>query len=84
MVKHVAPLKWPKDDKVYEIDGVPTVEGLVLMKLARRTANGIQVSNQGHRLMGERLAALAQHSIETGEWHGASGKHPVKPEQPGV
>lgn len=79
MVKHVPPLKWDTKEEMLEIDGVPTVAGLLQMNLARRTANGIQVSHQGHAVMGRRLAENARHSIETGEWHGVNGKYPAKP-----
>lgn len=67
MVKHVPPIKWDIDREVLEIDGVPTVAGLLRMNLARRTTNGIQISHQGHALMGKRLRENARRDMEQKE-----------------
>lgn len=74
-----------------EIDGVPTVAGLVRQKLAnpRQVRHGksthtvYHVTPEGHALMGQKLRENARRSLEQGIWNGVSGSHPGPPPQPG-
>lgn len=73
-----------------EIDGVPTVAGLVKMKLAnpRQVRHGKSthtvhhISDEGHALLGRKLREKAQRDLAAGVWSGISGSYPGPPPQP--
>lgn len=74
-----------QDPKILEIDGIPTTEQLVTMGLAHRGPDSkIQITREGHEHLGKLLRAKAAEATKEGTWHGVSGKHPRRPEQPGI
>lgn len=68
---------------ITEIDGTPTVAGL--MKMGRDYAymqgNGIRITHKGHALLTERQRAHAEGT--KGQWHGVTGAHDGPVPQPG-
>lgn len=67
---------------ILEIDGVPTVEGLVQKgrEYAYRTGTGqIHITAAGHALLSDRLRSNARTAQTKGTWHGITGKHDRPP-----
>lgn len=74
------------EQKVTEIDGIPTAHGLTVMgrEYAEYTATGhIRITDQGNRLLGRELRDAAREALKEGIWHGVTGQHPEPPAQPG-
>lgn len=69
----------PSTPEILEIDGIPTAAGLARQGLAQRRVdhNGrayILISDEGHKLIGQKMRALVAHDRANGIKHTVDGK----------
>ena len=78
--KSRTPKKDPEDNKITEVDGIPTAYGL--SKMGNHLARPYQgtttyiITDEGHALLGQMLRDRAKQDLANGVWHGIAGRYP--------